>query len=187
MEAGAPSNMDLLKDWVDQQTEDFTIDHVREEVLGNPISKLFFSNARISHMLRTLGCAKIEKRDPDARFWYRPPNAPAHPAPDEPVQKHDPANPTQQHLSLLGLSVRDRVTGMEGIVTSISFDLYGCIQALINTGLDEKGEFKPQNWFDIRRMEVLSEDPVMEQPDFVTGAQAEGRQGAADKPLPAHH
>lgn len=32
-----------------------------------------------------------------------------------------------KHMSILGLSVKDRVTGFKGIATVVGFDLYGCI------------------------------------------------------------
>ena len=35
----------------------------------------------------------------------------------------------KKHLDLLGLKVKDRVSDFEGVVISISFDLYGCVQA----------------------------------------------------------
>lgn len=57
----------------------------------------------------------------------------------------------RKHLEMLGYAVRDRVTGLEGIVTSIGFDLYGCIQAVVNLGLDKEA-----------------------QPDFVTGPKDAG-------------
>lgn len=87
-----------------------------------------------------------------------------------------------QHLSLLGKRVQDKVTGLKGIVTSISFDLYGCIQTTLHPGIDKDGKVMDQSWFDVNRLEVLSEVPVMEPPDFEQGKQAEGKQGANDKP-----
>jgi hypothetical protein len=38
----------------------------------------------------------------------------------------------EQHLTILGKPVRDRVTKMSGIATSVCFDLYGCIQVCVN-------------------------------------------------------
>jgi len=79
----------------------------------------------------------------------------------------------KKHLSLLGFTVRDRVTGITGVVTAISFELYGCIQALVNPGAREE---KPQDsfWFDAKRLVVIGDNPVMEVPDFedVPGGQA---------------
>jgi len=37
----------------------------------------------------------------------------------------------ERHVSQLGLKVKDRVTGFEGVVSTMSFDLYGCIQAAV--------------------------------------------------------
>lgn len=87
----------------------------------------------------------------------------------------------QKHLGILGKRVVDRVTGYTGVATTVAFDLYGCIQVFINPGLDKDGKLKEGNWFDIARFEVLSDTPVIEPPDFETGPQAEGMQGAAEK------
>jgi hypothetical protein len=67
-------------------------------------------------------------------------------------------------------------------VASISFDLYGCVQAIVNPGLDKDGKPKDSQWFDVSRLTVLTKKPVMERPDFEYGPQAEGKQGAAEKP-----
>lgn len=89
----------------------------------------------------------------------------------------------QKHLGLLGFKVEDTVTGLTGVVTSISFDLYGCIQAVINPGLDKDGKHQDCHWYDVSRLAVTSKKPVMDVPNFDVGNAAEGRQGAADKPL----
>ena len=48
-------------------------------------------------------------------------------------------NAYEQHFKLLGMKVKDKVTGYSGVVTSLSFDLYGCVQAVITpiTGKDK--------------------------------------------------
>lgn len=89
----------------------------------------------------------------------------------------------QTHLNLLGQRVQDRVTGFKGIVASVSFDLYGCIQAVVNPGLTSEDKLGDSQWFDINRLKVLSKKPVMKQPDFVSGPQADGDQGPAEKPM----
>jgi hypothetical protein len=88
----------------------------------------------------------------------------------------------KEHLKLLGLPVKDRVTGCTGIVASIGFDLYGCIQAIVNPGKDKDGKLQESIWFDVARLEVTDTTPVMAPPNFKFGKQAEGRQGPADKP-----
>lgn len=87
-----------------------------------------------------------------------------------------------EHLELLGQKVEDRVTGFKGVVTSLSFDLYGCIQAIVHPGMGEDGKLAECNWFDVNRLKVLSKKPVMAVPDFIQGAIAEGKKGPAEKP-----
>jgi hypothetical protein len=87
----------------------------------------------------------------------------------------------RKHLELLGMKVEDRVTGFHGIVESISFDLYGCVQAIVRPGIDKEGKPKDSHWFDVGRLQIMS-GPVMDRPSFDFGAQAEGRKGPAEKP-----
>lgn len=88
----------------------------------------------------------------------------------------------KKHLELLGLKVEDKVTGMRGVVASIGFDLYGCVQAIVNPGLGKDSKPLDCQWFDVNRLKVLSSKPVMDRPNFDFGIQAEGKQGAAEKP-----
>lgn len=91
-------------------------------------------------------------------------------------------NAIQTHIDLLGMPCKDKVTGLTGVVTSIGFDLYGCVQAIVHPGLDDNGKLKDTLWFDVARLEITSDTPVMERPDFDQGYIAEGRKGPADKP-----
>lgn len=71
----------------------------------------------------------------------------------------------KEHLELLGYPARDRVTGFEGVLTSLSYDLYGCIQFVITPKyFDNKVE--EGRWFDSNRIEITSSEKVMETPDF---------------------
>lgn len=90
----------------------------------------------------------------------------------------------QDALNLLGTKVEDRVTGFKGVVTSISFDLYGCIQAIVNPGLTPDGKIGESHWFDVGRLTV-SGTPVMEVPSFVSASPASRTihdKGPAEKP-----
>lgn len=69
-------------------------------------------------------------------------------------------------IELLGLRVRDRVTGSVGVVTSVSFDLYGCVQGLLDPPTGEDGKKGERWWYDTKRLEVLDSTPIMELPDF---------------------
>jgi hypothetical protein len=79
----------------------------------------------------------------------------------------------KESLLLLGKKAKDKVTGFEGIVTSISFDLYGCITGLISPGLDKEGKVAQSTWFDTNRLDVSEEPPVMKVPDFTIDKGAE--------------
>ena len=87
-----------------------------------------------------------------------------------------------RHLDLLGLKVRDKITGFEGIVSSVSFDLYGCIQTVVSPAVDKDMKKENDRWFDTTRLEILENSPVMSLPNFDHGYVAEGKKGPADKP-----
>lgn len=73
----------------------------------------------------------------------------------------------KEHFKLMGLEVTDAVTGVTGVVTSICFDLYGCVAALVQP-MAEKGKVDTPNahWFDTKRLKAMSKKPVMALPDF---------------------
>ena len=87
-----------------------------------------------------------------------------------------------KHLDLLGHKAADVVTGFTGIISTISFDLYGCVQAAITPRVND-GKLGDSAWFDITRISMFEYDPVMKLPDFAKGHIAEGRKGCAEKPI----
>jgi len=74
----------------------------------------------------------------------------------------------QNALDLLGFKAEDKITGATGVIDSISFDLYGCIQCVLRPPLNkENPEKTPEpNWFDINRLKVIDKEPVMPGPKF---------------------
>lgn len=82
----------------------------------------------------------------------------------------------KKELNLLGLVVEDKVTKLIGTVTSISFDLYGCIQALVVYG--NKEIHSQSYWFDVNRLTIIDDHPVMERPLF-----GKKKKGPENKPL----
>lgn len=92
----------------------------------------------------------------------------------------------ERHMPLLGRRVTDKITGVTGVVTSVTFDLYGCIQALIQPPTSEDGKTQDPRWFDVARLAVGKEKPVMSRPDFsrIVPADEEWDKGPAEKPLP---
>lgn len=87
----------------------------------------------------------------------------------------------EKHVELLGFPLKDKVTGQTGVATSISFDLYGCIQVAI-TPLTKDGTVNNGNWFDVGRIEKTGNKRVLPLPNFHKGYVAEGKKGASPKP-----
>lgn len=87
-----------------------------------------------------------------------------------------------KHLWLLGLRVEEKVTGAKGVAVSISGDLYGCIQVLVNPGMDKDGKLLECFWFDVTRLRVLDPEPVMAPPDTTYDPS-----GPAEKPVERSH
>ena len=73
----------------------------------------------------------------------------------------------QDHLRMLGLEVQDKVTQFQGIVTSVCFDLYGCLQYAVSPRIDKGGRIPEGRWIDAHRVHVLDDRPVMARPEFV--------------------
>lgn len=87
-----------------------------------------------------------------------------------------------EYMKLLGMKVKDRVTGFTGIVESVSFDLYGCVQVVLRPAVSKEGKPGEGHWFDAKRIEVLGKTPVMAPPAFA--AMPAGREiGPAAKPV----
>jgi len=93
----------------------------------------------------------------------------------------------KNHAEILGHKVKDKVTGFKGVATSISFDLYGCVQIIIHPPMDKEGKHKDGMWFDIARVEITHSKRVMPVPKFeINNEEAilKAEKGAAEKPLP---
>lgn len=87
----------------------------------------------------------------------------------------------KSNLELLGCKVRDKVTRFEGIVTSVSFDLYGCIQTLVTPIIDTSSDKSGSSWFDSTRLDILCSTPIMSLPNYDYTDQYEPK-GPASKP-----
>lgn len=91
-------------------------------------------------------------------------------------------------VELLGSKGKDRITKQDGVISSISFDLYGCIQVLLTPLKVKNGmEIKSHGWFDLNRIEITKGKKVMEHPSFETKYDTFNDVGGpAEKPIPAH-
>jgi len=90
----------------------------------------------------------------------------------------------EKYTRLLGKTAKDKVTGFEGVITSMCFDLYGCIQGIITAPVGKDGTRPDDKWFDMNRLVIKNKKPVMELPDFDHLYIDLSGKGAAEKPLP---
>ncbi len=88
----------------------------------------------------------------------------------------------KNHLELLGYKVRDSVSGIEGVVSSICFDISGCIQGAVKLPAGKDGKMGESYWVDLKQLEKVSKWPVtaVSTYDVVPGSQAK----PAFSPLP---
>lgn len=85
----------------------------------------------------------------------------------------------EHHLALLGHMVEDKVTGFMGICESISFDLYGCVQAVVRPRVTDTNQKPDGQWFDTSRLISRNTVPVMPVPSFAKATVP----GPAQKPF----
>lgn len=69
------------------------------------------------------------------------------------------------YMDLLGKKGTDTVTGFKGIVTSVGYDLYGCVQVILCPEATKEGKLEDSRWFDAKRI-VVTGKPVMDVPNF---------------------
>jgi hypothetical protein len=72
----------------------------------------------------------------------------------------------KNHIDLLGRTAKDRVTGFTGVVVTISFDLFGCVQAILSPPVNKDGKKEDGHWFDVNRLELQGKSRKMPVPEF---------------------
>jgi len=89
------------------------------------------------------------------------------PPPPEPQTHGGPHLPSiREHLGWLGFPATDKVTGFAGVVSSICFDLYGCVQVALSPKVRE-GKMEDGRWFDVSRLHRLGNGSrIMPVPTF---------------------
>ena len=82
-------------------------------------------------------------------------------------------------VDLLGKKAKDKITGFSGIVTSVCFDLYGCIQIIL---AQQKTTKESSGWIDINRIIIVSHKRIMPLPTYNHYETYEDVHGPAEKP-----
>ncbi len=93
-------------------------------------------------------------------------------------------NKSQEHINKLGHLVTEKVTGFVGVIVSVSFDINGCIQGWVQPPMKADSTVPEGKWFDIARLELADQPPVMISPNYVSGNVADGGNGASEKGAP---
>jgi len=70
----------------------------------------------------------------------------------------------KQPIELLGAVVKDKVTGHQGIATSIIYMLSGSVQAHVDPGVGKDGKMRDSYAFDIDRLQFIKKGPVAPTP-----------------------
>lgn len=89
-------------------------------------------------------------------------------------------------IDMLGLRAKDKVTGYVGTISSVSFDLYGCVQLALTPDVSADGKLEGGHWFDVHRVDVQKKR-VMPVPNFAAAAvqPKDFKHGPAEKPAPS--
>lgn len=88
-------------------------------------------------------------------------------------------------LKLLGRRMTDKVTGFNGVVGSVWFDLTGCVQAILIPKVAADGKRVAAESFDVSRLEGSFDpaDQVMPAPDYFTRTALENYdKGPSERP-----
>jgi hypothetical protein len=90
----------------------------------------------------------------------------------------------EDHLKLLGWYVAEKATGFRGVVTSVSFDISGCVTGLVQPkmgeGKSEKAELPEPRWFDTKRLE--GDAQALPMPSFAAPPGGQALPVPRDKP-----
>jgi hypothetical protein len=89
----------------------------------------------------------------------------------------------KEFLKLLGTRQRDKVTGFIGVVGSIAFDAYGCVQAWLTPPVGKDGKTQDGVWFDVKRLEAKG-GRVMPVPSFGRAGEPKNQIGPERKSAP---
>ena len=90
----------------------------------------------------------------------------------------------EEYLQWVGQPVRDKLRNYTGVVTTVSFDVSGCVQAyVIPQGTDKDGKLVDGAWFDVQRLESTGER-LVPLPTWAKQPTQEGPNGPAEKSAP---
>lgn len=75
----------------------------------------------------------------------------------------------QHHQFKLGSKLRDKVTGLTGIATAVTYHLYGCERFYLQPPVDKDGKQRDGLYCDAPQLELLHESGLEETKNSETG------------------
>ncbi len=90
------------------------------------------------------------------------------------------------YFDVLGFEAVDVVTGFEGVVSDVSFNLYGCVMVTLTPKQHkDKIEEASNRWFDHKRITITSNARVLEPPrEWLVGREPGPMARPADPRMP---
>ena len=73
----------------------------------------------------------------------------------------------------LGIRVKDKVSGLEGIITGRSQWLNGCRSYGVQAKMDKDGKIPETKWIDEGQLEIIDSKSILEPADELTGGPTE--------------
>lgn len=67
-----------------------------------------------------------------------------------------------KHVFKLGSTLKDKVTGFEGVTTGVAYYLTGCTQYVLSPKIDKDGKIPDGQWFDKERLELVKDTTLVE-------------------------
>ena len=76
------------------------------------------------------------------------------------VSRFPAATQRETQFMELGTTHKDVITGFQGVATGISSYISGCTQVLLAPPIDDSGNLREAQWFDIQRLQPVPDTPA---------------------------
>ena len=72
---------------------------------------------------------------------------------------------------MLGKTVKDKVTGFQGVATAKVEYINGCVQYCVKPKMTEEGKMPDGEYIDVQQLEMVANEPVAVEPSTTGGPQ----------------
>ena len=60
----------------------------------------------------------------------------------------------EERINTLGLEAKDMISGFTGVISTVGFDVNGCVQAYLSPKIEKDGKLRDGAWFDFARLNL---------------------------------